>query len=207
MNPEILAISVIVLLFSVIVHEVMHGVAAKYFGDHTAEHMGRLTLNPIPHIDPIGTIFIPLILLVTTGGQMMFGWAKPVPVNPLNFSNLRAGEFFTSFAGIAANLTLAIVSGILFRIAFSMNAPELFLEIFEFGTRINLLLAFFNLIPIPPLDGSKMLLSQLSLKAALSFQKLDQFGFLLLIALIYTGVTDIYFRLVVFPLSRLLLGI
>jgi Zn-dependent protease len=90
MNAEFLTLSILILLFSVIVHEVMHGVAALYFGDNTAERAGRLTLNPLPHIDPIGTILIPGLLLLT-GSPVLFGWAKPVPVNPLHFSNLRLG--------------------------------------------------------------------------------------------------------------------
>lgn len=205
-NPQLLALTILILLFSVIVHEVFHGLAARYFGDHTAENMGRLTLNPIPHIDPIGTIIVPLMLIVTTGGQMLLGWAKPVPVNPLNFSNLRTGELVTSFAGIAINLVLAIISALIFRISLAQDGPVLLVAAAEYATRINLLLAFFNLLPVPPLDGSKMLMSQLSYKAAAAFQRIEPYGFIILIFLIYTNITSIYFRAVVNPLARLLLG-
>src|SRR3989344_8138252 len=121
MQPEFLALSIIILLFSVIVHEVMHGLVALKFGDHTAERMGRLTLNPIPHIDPIGTILLPILFLILpllTGSSSNFfiAWAKPVPVNPLNFKDIRMGEFMVSAAGVFSNLTLAVIGAILYHL-------------------------------------------------------------------------------------------
>lgn len=187
MVPELLALQIVILLFSVIVHEVMHGVFALKFGDNTAEKAGRLTLNPIPHIDPIGTIFLPGFLLLS-GSPILFGWAKPVPVNPLKFNNLRRGELLVSAAGILANLSLAIVAAILFRIILGLSPNIFLLEILSFAVTINLLLAVFNLLPIPPLDGSKVLLSQLPYNLARQYQQLERYGFLILILLLFVRV-------------------
>jgi Zn-dependent protease len=181
MQPEFLALSIIILLFSVILHEVMHGVVALKFGDSTAQRAGRLTLNPIPHIDPIGTILLPLILVVS-GSPIMLAWAKPVPVNPLNFTDLRKGELLVSAAGIISNFSLSIVAAVFYHILSSLpGTPDLILSVLRFTVLINLILGFFNLFPIPPLDGSKILLSQLPYKLAREFEKLDRYGFMILI--------------------------
>lgn len=185
MNPEFLALSIIILLFSVIVHEVMHGVIALKFGDHTAQRAGRLTLNPIPHIDLVGTILLP-ILLIFSGSSILFGWAKPVPVNPLNFTNLRKGELLVSAAGILANFGLAILAAVIFHVLKVLpTAPGLLLDLLQFTVLINLILGVFNLFPIPPLDGSKVLLSQLPYNLARQYEKLNQYGFLILLILLF----------------------
>lgn len=183
--PEFLALSIIVLLFSVIVHEVMHGVIALKFGDHTAERAGRLTLNPIPHIDLFGTILLPA-LLIFTGSPILFGWAKPVPVNPLNFSSLRKGELLVSAAGILANFSLAILAALIYHLlnALPQTFPALLGSLLRFTVLINLVLGIFNLFPIPPLDGSKILLSQLPYNLAKSYQKIERYGFLILLILL-----------------------
>lgn len=183
--PELFAFSILILLFSVIVHEVMHGVVALKFGDHTAERAGRLTLNPIPHIDLFGTILLPA-LLIFTGSPILFGWAKPVPVNPLNFSNLRKGEFFVSAAGILANFGLAIAAALIYHFlnALPQTFPAIVGTLLRFTVTINLVLGIFNLFPIPPLDGSKILLSQLPLNLAKSYQKIEPYGFLILLVLL-----------------------
>lgn len=185
MNPEFLALSIVILLFSVIVHEVMHGLVALKFGDHTAQKAGRLTLNPIPHIDLFGTILLPA-LLIFSGSPILFGWAKPVPINPLNFSNLRKGELLVAAAGILANFGLAILAAIIYHIlnALPQTFPALLGALLRFTVIINLVLAIFNLFPIPPLDGSKVLLSQLPYKLAKEYQKLEQYGFLILLILL-----------------------
>lgn len=183
MVPEFFAFSIVILLFSVILHEVMHGFVALKFGDHTAERAGRLTFNPIPHIDLVGTILLP-IFLIWTGSPILFGWAKPVPVNPLNFSNFRRGELLVSAAGILANFGLAITSAILFHILNVFPAtPILLLSLLAFTVKMNLILGVFNLFPIPPLDGSKILLSQLPLKLARSFLSLEPYGIYILLIL------------------------
>lgn len=193
MDPEFLAISIVILLFSVIVHEVMHGLVALKFGDRTAERAGRLTLNPIPHIDPIGTILLPALMILSQTG-LIFGWAKPVPVNPLNFSDLRKGELFVSAAGILSNFGLSLASTLLFSIlsASGLVNPTIF-QVLSFAILINLTLGIFNLLPIPPLDGSKILLSQLPYNLAKEYQKLEPFGFLILIFLLYTGMLQFVF--------------
>lgn len=184
MQPESLALSIIILLFSVIVHEVMHGLAALHFGDRTAQRAGRLTLNPIPHIDPVGTILLPLILMIS-GSPIMFGWAKPVPINPLNFSNLRKGELVVSSAGVLSNFAIAIIAAIFYHLFNILpNTPLLILELFHFTALINLVLGTFNLFPIPPLDGSKVLLSQLPYNLARQYQKLELYGFIILMILL-----------------------
>lgn len=182
--PEVFALSILVLLFSVILHEVMHGLVALKFGDTTAQRAGRLTLNPIPHIDLFGTILLPA-LLIFTGSPILFGWAKPVPVNPLNFRNLRRGELFVSLAGIAANFGLAIAATVLYHILnyLPFVFPALVGSVLHYAVIINLVLGVFNLFPIPPLDGSKVLLSQLPLNFARSYQRLEPYGILMLLIL------------------------
>ncbi|MDP3733035.1 MAG: site-2 protease family protein [Candidatus Daviesbacteria bacterium] len=182
MNPEFLALSIVILLFSVILHEVMHGFVALRFGDHTAQKAGRLTLNPIPHIDLFGTILLPGLLIIT-GSPILFGWAKPVPVNPLNFSNIKRGEFAVSAAGILANFGLAIGAAIIFHVLDTIPIlfPSLVGSLLHFTAIINLVLGIFNLFPIPPLDGSKILLSQLPYNLAKSYQRLEPYGILILL--------------------------
>ncbi|MBI2600998.1 site-2 protease family protein [Candidatus Daviesbacteria bacterium] len=188
MNPELAAIRVLILLFSVIIHEVMHGVVALKFGDRTAERAGRLTLNPIPHVDPIGTILLPALLFISNS-PILFGWAKPVPVNPLNFSNIRRGELLVSAAGVLANFSLAIVAAVLFHTLNTFpETPLLLLRALRFMVLINLVLGVFNLFPIPPLDGSKILLSQLPYNLAREYQKIEPYGFLILLMLLFIPV-------------------
>lgn len=179
--PEFFALSAIILLFSVVLHEVMHGVAALHFGDDTAYRAGRLTLNPLPHIDPIGTIILPLFLIIS-GSPFLFGWAKPVPVNPLRFTDLRRGELMVSLAGVAANLVLALISALLFHLL--RGANPLVTSTLLFANTINLVLLVFNLFPIPPLDGSKVLMSLLPPKLASSYSRLEPHGMIILLLLL-----------------------
>jgi Zn-dependent protease len=210
MAEYILAASVIILIFSVIVHEVMHGYVALMFGDHTAERAGRLTLNPIPHIDPIGTILLPGATLLLgylfpgTGG-FLIGWAKPVPVNPLNFSDMRKGEIYVSLAGVLSNFALALVFAVLYHVTNALMPNLLLRTIFEFGVQINLVLAVFNLLPIPPLDGSKVLIALLPYQAARRFEQVSmQYGFFIIILLLYLNIIGSIMNLIIPPLMMLL---
>lgn len=148
-------LSIIILIFSVIIHEIAHGYVALWFGDETALREGRLTLNPIKHIDPVGSIIFPLI---TSLMGFTFGWAKPVPYNPYNLKNRRIGELSIALAGPMSNILLAIIFGLIIR--FTLVDGEIvsnFVGILSYIVLINLVLAIFNLIPVPPLDGSKIL--------------------------------------------------
>lgn len=144
------------LVMSIIIHEVAHGFMANWLGDPTARLAGRLTLNPISHIDPLGSIILPGFLALTQTG-LLFGWAKPVPYNPYNLRNQRWGEVLVAAAGPGVNLIIAFVFAAIVRFAPGLGVSDAFLELASYIVYINILLAFFNLIPIPPLDGSKIL--------------------------------------------------
>jgi Zn-dependent protease len=148
--------SIIVLIISVVIHEVSHGYVADKLGDPTARLAGRLTLNPIKHLDPMGSIFLPLLLGLSSGGRFIFGWAKPVPYNPYNLKNHKWGEAMVATAGPLSNILIALIFGFVIRFGFESLTGPLFNILFII-TMVNVVLAVFNLIPIPPLDGSKIL--------------------------------------------------
>jgi Zn-dependent protease len=193
------ALMVAVLFFSVIVHEVAHGYVALMNGDPTAKLSGRITLNPIPHIDPIGTIFLPL-LLVITGSRFLFGWARPVPVNPLNFRNYQWGEISVSAAGPLSNLALAVVFAFLLRLGLGNLG---LMKLAYYGVSINIFLALFNLVPIPPLDGSHLLAAVLPRELNRVYQQLEPVGFILILILFYTGILGA----VLMPIYRQIAGL
>ncbi len=149
-----------ILVMSVIIHEISHGYVAYMLGDPTAKLAGRLTLNPISHIDPLGSIIIPT-LMAMSGTGIIFGWAKPVPYNPYNLKNQRWGTALVGAAGALSNLFIAIVFGLIIRFGDVLGVSGSFLEISMMIVLINILLAVFNLLPVPPLDGSKVLFSLL----------------------------------------------
>lgn len=180
--------SLVVLLFSVMIHELAHGYVASSLGDPTAKYEGRLSLNPLRHIDPFGSIILPLLLFVS-GSSILFGWAKPVPVNPYNFRDKKWGELKVSFAGPASNISLAIVFGLILRFmpeAIIFANPGIKIAL-TYIVAINIWLAVFNLIPVPPLDGSWILFSFLPDKLYQVKNFLRQYGIIILIFLILFG--------------------
>jgi Zn-dependent protease len=186
-----IAISMPAFLLAISCHEAAHAYMAKRFGDPTGEQLGRLSLNPIDHYDLVGTIIFPLIGAML--GGMMFGWAKPVPVDTRRFKNIRSGIFWVSFAGPLANLILMFVSAILLaimvtQVSSSFSLYTVFSDMLKSAVTINVLLAVFNLIPFPPLDGSKMVTSMLDYNRARAFEELERYSFVFLIILIFTPV-------------------
>ncbi|MBT7610241.1 MAG: site-2 protease family protein [Bacteriovoracaceae bacterium] len=183
-----LAIGLPGFLLAIVAHEAAHAYVAKRFGDDTAEKAGRLNLNPIVHFDLIGTVILPLI--GAAFGGVMFGWAKPVPINPTRFKNVKYGIFWVSFAGPLANLLLTIVSALIFSFMYTQVEANFFFykpftEMLRQSILINIILATFNLIPFPPLDGSKMVSAMLDYEAAQKYEDLQRFS-LLFIIIIWT---------------------
>jgi Zn-dependent protease len=164
--------TVVVLILSIIIHEVAHGYAAYSLGDPTAKMAKRLTLNPLRHIDPIGSVILPAFL-VLTGSGLLFGWAKPVPYNPYNLKNQRWGEAIVAVAGVATNLLLAVVFGLFARYAYS-SGMQTFGNLASAITIANLYLGLFNLLPIPPLDGYTFLRGLLPPKSAMAFREFEE---------------------------------
>lgn len=170
---------------SVVIHEVAHGAMAYRFGDMTARFAGRLTLNPIKHLDPIGSVILPALLVISQAG-FVIGWAKPVPYNPLNLTNKRWGTLAVASAGILANLSIAIIFSILIRIVISFGfASEALLFVLSTIVLVNIVLAFFNLMPVPPLDGSKILFSLLPARFAHYEASLERYGLVFAILLVF----------------------
>jgi Zn-dependent protease len=206
----------VALVFSLSVHESAHAWMSNQFGDDLARLQGRITLNPAAHIDPIGTLLFPAISFFT--GAPLIGWAKPTPVNPLRWRNKRVANFWVSIAGVISNFAIAIVSGIALRTLYSLgiitrgfdpvNTDSLLargaIELLYIFFVLNVALGVFNLLPIPPLDGSKVLQSVLPPSFESGFEALERFGFLLLFIAVFTGVLGVIFRIVM-PIAMALL--
>jgi len=165
-------IIIIALIASIVLHEMAHGYAANWLGDPTARLQGRLSGNPLVHLDPLGSVIIPIILWLSLfPGGFLFGWAKPVPYNPYNLSDQKYGEAKVAAAGPAVNILLAIIFAGLIRLSVELGLPSSFIELSSFIVYINILLAFFNLIPLPPLDGSKIILAFLPFGVAMKYRE------------------------------------
>jgi Zn-dependent protease len=208
------AIAIIPIMLAVILHEISHGYAALKLGDPTAKMMGRLTLNPISHIDILGTIIMPIALYVLTNGQFLFGYAKPVPINPNNFKDPKRDMALSAAAGPLTNLFIAAISVILLKhalipLAGGLDESTLTTVIDPLGrmllvsVTINVVLAVFNMIPIPPLDGSRVLRGFLSWKNAELMDRLEPYGMIIVMLVIITPVADY----LIYPVIKLVIGL
>ncbi|MDP2927125.1 MAG: site-2 protease family protein [bacterium] len=194
--------TLIVLLFSLVLHEVSHGWVALLLGDSTAKDEGRLSLNPLKHLDPLGSVLVPLILYVTTLGQgPLFGWAKPVPINPYNFRDQKWGTLKVALAGPLSNFLVAIFFGLIIRF---FSFPGQFSQLLGIIVIYNLLWGFFNLVPIPPLDGSQILFSLLPARFWEVKEFLSRWGMFLLLFFIFFGFK--FLNILVFAAFRFLVG-
>jgi Zn-dependent protease len=186
-----IAVYALPVLFAITVHEAAHGYAARRFGDRTAEMLGRLTLNPIKHIDPLGTVVVPLLLLLS-GSGFIFGWAKPVPVSPRNFKNPGKDMAVVAAAGPASNVVMAFIWAVIMRLVVAYmsdlgNAGQALFLMAQFGVIINALLAVLNMLPIPPLDGGRVAVGLLPPGPSRSLSQIEPYGMWILVGLMFTG--------------------
>ena len=188
---QTVSVYAIPVIFAITLHEAAHGYAAKYFGDSTAYMMGRVTLNPFPHIHLVGTILLPLLLYFSTSGALLFGFAKPVPVDFGNLRHPKRDMVWVALAGPASNLVQAIVWALLFVVYTDFGVSEkFFLAMCKAGVLSNVVMFAFNLFPLPPLDGGRIVVGLLPWKQAYQFSRVEPYGFYIVMALVITGVVN-----------------
>ena len=203
---QTLAISALPVIFAITLHEAAHGYAARHFGDPTAWQLGRISLNPLRHIDPLGTLVIPIAILLFSGGAFLFGYAKPVPVDFRRLRHPKQDMFWVAAAGPAANLVMALAWGAMLKLAWLIPGNEFTLPLSEMskvGITVNCVLMVLNLLPLPPLDGGRIAVSLLPNALAWRFAQLERWGFPLLLVLLFTGVLSAVMSPLVYLAARL----
>lgn len=186
---QTVAIYALPVLFAITVHEAAHGYAARHFGDNTAYALGRITLNPVKHIDPLGTIAMPLLLYFATSGAFLFGYAKPVPVNFGHLRHPKRDMVWVALAGPASNFVQAILWALAYTVMAGLGVTEVFfLKMAQAGVLVNLVMWAFNLFPLPPLDGGRILVGLLPWKLAHALSRVEPFGFFIVMGLVILGV-------------------
>ena len=205
-----IAVFALPVIFAITLHEAAHGYVARYFGDMTAAAQGRITANPIKHIDPIGTILVPLLILVTSkllgGGAILFGWAKPVPVNFANLRRPKQDMLWVAAAGPGMNLVMAVFWALVIQFGHALgsgfaSAPMMLMG--AAGVFINVILMALNLIPLPPLDGGRIAVSLLPMRQAIQFSRIEPYGFFILLGLLFTGVLGV----ILWPVISIFVGL
>jgi len=188
LSLETIVLWVVPVVFAITLHEAAHGYVARHFGDPTAEALGRITLNPLRHIDPIGTVLVPAMLYLTAGPQFVFGWAKPVPVNFGNLRHPKRDMLWVAGAGPFANFAMAFGWMLLLKLTMADGAwpSQGLARMSQIGVSVNLVLMALNLLPIPPLDGGRIAVSLLPQRAALLWARLEPFGLFIIVALMFT---------------------
>lgn len=190
---QTLAISALPIIFAITLHEAAHGYAARHFGDPTAWQMGRITLNPLKHIDPVGTILVPAVILLLSSGGLLFGWAKPVPVDFGRLRHPKRDMLWVAAAGPGANLSMALCWALLLRLTIGMPEhaySQALVEMAKVGIMINGVLMILNLLPLPPLDGGRIAVSLLPVRAAYKFAQLERWGLPILLLLLFLGILN-----------------
>jgi Zn-dependent protease len=204
-----IAIFALPVIFAITLHEAAHGYVARFFGDMTAASLGRITANPLKHIDPVGTILVPLLILLTSkllgGGAILFGWAKPVPVNFARLRRPKQDMLWVALAGPGMNFVMAVFWALMIQLGHtlggSFSAPLMLMG--AAGVFINVILMALNLIPLPPLDGGRIAVSLLPMKQAISYSRIEPYGFFILLGLMFSGILGT----IMWPLIELFIGL